>query len=139
MDLTARDRRQLAGVHPDLVRVIQMAAEQPDIVRFMVLEGLRSAERQLVLVDSGASRTMRSRHLTGHAVDIAPVLQIDSKGRCVPSWHWPHYHQLAPVIKRVADELNVAITWGGDWRRFKDGPHWELRWKSYPSTEVIQV
>jgi peptidoglycan L-alanyl-D-glutamate endopeptidase CwlK len=47
-------------------------------------------------------------------------------------WDWPLYHQLAAVVKDAAKAENVPIQWGGDWRTFKDGPHWELPWKAYP-------
>lgn len=130
--LTERDHRRLQGVHPDLVKVVEAAAQQPAGVWFMVIEGLRTIERQRELLAQGATTTLKSRHLTGHAVDIAPVLHLDNQGRCVPSWHWPHFHKLAPVIKAVAADLGVAITWGGDFPRFKDGPHWQLSWKAYP-------
>ena len=123
--LTVRDLKRLEGVHPDLVRVVRRAAQMSDLP-FMVLEGLRTPARQKQLVAKGASKTMRSRHLTGHAVDIAPLL-----GGKV-SWDWPLYHRLAPIVKRAAAAENVPIEWGGDWRTFKDGPHWQLPWAKYP-------
>jgi peptidoglycan L-alanyl-D-glutamate endopeptidase CwlK len=126
MTLTDRDRGRLKGVHPDLVRVVERAAELT-AVPFTVLEGLRSKERQQQMVAAGSSTTLNSRHLTGHAVDIAPL-----EGGKV-SWAWPLYHQLAPVIKQAAAECGVPIEWGGDWRRFKDGPHWQLPWSAYPA------
>lgn len=112
---------RLNGVHPDLQKVVRRALELTPI-DFMVLEGIRTKERQKVLFEKGATKTLNSRHLTGHAVDLAPV--IDGK----VSWDWPLYHKLAPAVKQAAKELGVAITWGGDWRTFKDGPHWELPW-----------
>jgi peptidoglycan L-alanyl-D-glutamate endopeptidase CwlK len=69
---------------------------------------------------------MKSRHLNGHAVDLAPM--IDGEVR----WDWPLYHALAPIIKDAAAMEKVEIEWGGDWRTFKDGPHWQLPWKDYP-------
>lgn len=117
--LGATSRARLHGVHPDLVRVVE-AAIQRSPIDFTVLEGLRSKERQKQLVAKGASKTMNSYHLTGHAVDIAPL--VDGK----VTWDWTYYHQLAPVIKQVAQELGVKVTWGGDWTSFKDGPHWQL-------------
>ena len=69
---------------------------------------------------------MNSRHLTGHAVDLAPVING------AVSWDWPLYHRLAKTVKASAAELGVPLTWGGDWRTFKDGPHWELPWASHP-------
>lgn len=128
--LSTRDRERLKGVHPDLVRVVERAASESDI-KFIVLEGLRTKARQKDLKASGASQTMNSRHIKapngyGHAVDLAPV----ENGQA--SWAWPLYHRLAPIIKRAAADEGVPIVWGGDWRDFKDGPHWELPWARYP-------
>ncbi len=126
MKLTARDETRLKGVHPDLVRVVRRVADTSPIP-FMILEGVRTAVRQRELVKTGASQTMNSRHLNGHAVDIAPLV-----GGKV-SWDWPLYHKLAAHVKAAADAERVAIEWGGDWRKFKDGPHWQLPWAKYPA------
>ncbi len=123
--LSRRSLDRLQGVHPDLVRVVQRAIRITPI-DFVVLEGLRTEARQRELVAAGASRTMRSRHLTGHAVDIAPWVGT-------VRWDWPLFDQLAPAIKQAASEEGVPVTWGGDWRTFKDGPHWELPRSAYPS------
>lgn len=126
---TGWDRRSLAnlmGVHNDLVRVMSLARERSAIA-FTVIEGLRTVERQRQLVAQGASKTMNSRHITGHAVDIVP-----HRPDGVLAFDWPLYHRLAPVIKEAARELGVPIAWGGDWVSFKDGPHWELPRGAYP-------
>lgn len=123
--LGKRSLDRLQGVHPDLVKVVKRAIEITEI-DFTVLEGLRTKERQRQLVNSGASLTMRSRHITGHAVDLAPL----DNGEV--SWHWPHYHILAPAVKQAAEELGVPIEWGGSWRKFPDGPHWQLPHRSHP-------
>jgi peptidoglycan L-alanyl-D-glutamate endopeptidase CwlK len=96
-------------------------------VDFTVREGLRTIARQRQLVAKGASKTMNSRHLTGHAVDLAPL----DDGQV--SWDWPLYHKMAPAVKAAAEELGIDIDWGGDWTSFKDGPHFQLSWKSYPA------
>jgi peptidoglycan L-alanyl-D-glutamate endopeptidase CwlK len=123
--LGQRSLSRLEGVHPDLVRVVKKAAAISSL-DFTVLEGLRTQERQKQLLGLGATKTMNSRHLTGHAVDLAPMV-----GGTV-RWDWPLYHQLAVIVKEAAKAENVPIQWGGDWRTFKDGPHWELPWKVYP-------
>jgi len=123
--LGQRSLSRLEGVHPDLVRVVKKAAAM-SALDFTVLEGLRTLDRQKQLMASGATKTLNSRHLTGHAVDLAPMI-----GGTV-RWDWPLYHQLAAVVKDAAKAENVPIQWGGDWRTFKDGPHWELPWKVYP-------
>jgi peptidoglycan L-alanyl-D-glutamate endopeptidase CwlK len=125
MILTERDRSRLTGVNPDLIRVIEHAAAITTIP-FTIIEGVRTLERQKQLVRQGASWTLDSRHLTGHAVDLTPL----DNGQ--PSWHWPLYHRLAPIIKRAAEQVGVPVEWGGDWKRRKDGPHWQLPNNIYP-------
>ncbi len=123
----ARSLRSLEGVHVDLVRVMELArARSP--VRFTIIEGLRTIERQRQLVAQGASKTMNSRHITGHAVDIVPHRPDGTL-----AFDWPLYYQIAPVIKAAAKEIGVPVEWGGDWRTFKDGPHWQLPHASYPA------
>lgn len=124
-----RSLDRMKSLHPDIVQVMNLAISRSP-VDFTVLEGLRTVERQKHLVATGASKTMNSRHLTGHAIDIAP---LDSG---VVSWDWPLYHKLAPVIKEAAEELGVDLEWGGDWTSFKDGPHWQLSWNSYNKTDM---
>lgn len=123
--LSARSRSRLAGVHPDMVRVVERAITLTP-VDFMVTEGLRTIERQRKLVAAGASRTMNSRHITGHAVDIAAI--IDGKVR----WDWPLYPRIAKAFRDAARQENVKIVWGGDWPKLRDGPHFELDRSVYP-------
>ena len=126
MTLTERDRVRLIGVHPDLVRVIERAAQITPL-EFIITEGKRTMARQRELVKAGASQTLNSRHLTGHAVDVAA--RVGGQIR----WDWPLYSRLAEAFKKAAEELQVAIEWGGDWKSFKDGPHFQLSAKRYPS------
>lgn len=132
MQLTARDLQRLEGVHPDLVRVVARAAETTPIA-FMVGEGLRTRERQAQLVRQGRSWTQNSRHLTGHAVDLIVLTDQDGDGDIEVSWRWQDYDRFAPVMKAAGLELGVFLDWGGDWRQ-KDGPHWQLPWKTYPAS-----
>lgn len=120
--LGKRSQDRLVGVHADLVKVINRAVAITPI-DFAVLEGLRTPERQAQLVAAGASQTMNSRHLTGHAVDLG--VWVNGAVR----WDWPLYHRLAGVIKQAAKDVDVAVEWGGDWKRFPDGPHWQLPWE----------
>lgn len=121
--ISDRSRQRLVGVHPDLTRVVLRAANNAD---FAVIEGLRTLERQKYLVAKGASKTMRSRHLTGHAVDLAPVVNGNVR------WDWKHFYPLAEIVKTAAKDEGVLVEWGGDWQTFKDGPHWQLPWAAYP-------
>ena len=125
--LTPRDLERLRGVHPDLVRVVTRARQD---FAFFVIEGLRSEAGQRALVARGASRTLNSRHLTGHAVDLGPVpLDWDDKDA---------FRRMAGAVLRAADAEGVPVVWGGGFRDAKgrywfDGPHFELSRAKYPA------
>ena len=120
--LSLRSRQRLSGVHPDLVAVVKRAIEITE-QDFAVTEGIRNIDRQRQLVAKGKSKTMNSRHLTGHAVDLVPW---------PVSWDWEHFYPIADAMKTAAKELKVDLEWGGDWKTFKDGPHFQLSRKKYP-------
>lgn len=131
--LNKRSLRSLEGVHPALCLVARRAAEiwPEDGTSFIITEGLRTASRQMDLVRAGASRTMNSRHLSGRdgyakAIDLAFVVKGDVR------WDWPLYKKMADIVKRAADIEKVPIEWGGDWKSFKDGPHFQLPASKYP-------
>lgn len=123
--LSQKSLDRLNGVHPDLVKVVKRAIELTPI-DFRVTEGLRTVERQAHLFKKGATKTMRSRHIVGKAIDFValPDGQV--------SWNWDHYPKIADAFKQAASELGVQIIWGGDWKSFRDGPHIELNRKYYP-------
>ncbi|WXL27748.1 M15 family metallopeptidase [Ectopseudomonas mendocina] len=135
--LSRRSEQRLEGVHPDLQGVVRLAITLTE-VDFSVTEGVRTAERQKVLVAKGASTTTNSRHIpkkpaarpelgaVSHAVDLAAMIGTEVR------WDWPLYHKLAEAMKTAASKLKVPIVWGGDWKTFKDGPHFELDRKFYP-------
>lgn len=116
---------RLVGLHPDLVKIVKRAIEITE-VDFRVGEGLRTVERQNQLKAAGATTTLNSRHLTGHAVDLIALVGGEVR------WDWPLYHKIAAAMKQAAKELNIPLEWGGDWKTFKDGPHYQLPWKQYP-------
>jgi peptidoglycan L-alanyl-D-glutamate endopeptidase CwlK len=124
--LGLKSKWNLQGVHEDLVEVVSRAI-QLSTIDFTVLEGVRSIERQRALCECGASQTMKSRHLTGHAVDLGAL--IDGQVR----WDWPLYHKIAEAMKTAALELHIPIEWGGDWKTFPDGPHFQLTHAQYPA------
>lgn len=123
--LSIRSRARLQGVHPALVAVVE-AAILITPVDFMVTEGLRSRERQAALVRAGASRTLNSRHLTGHAVDVAAL--VEGKVR----WDWPLYGRIAEAFGAAAGRLGTPLVWGGNWPSLRDGPHFELDRRAFP-------
>jgi len=135
-------RQKLKGVHKDLVTVMTTAIRFSEI-DFSVLEGLRSKERQQKLFNQGKSKTLNSRHITGHAVDLVPF---------PISWDWPKFYLVADAVIFAAKRENIAVRWGGNWRvndirtwegtgeelakaytgSFPDGPHFELTREFYP-------
>ena len=145
--LSQRSLDNLVGVQPALVAVVKRAIELTK-VDFGVIEGLRTQARQQELVNSGASQTMNSRHLTGHAVDLMAYVGARA------SWELNLYDDIADAMKQAAIELNTPIRWGGAWtvhdirewkgtmaaamntyiderrkqgrRPFIDGPHFEM-------------
>lgn len=120
--------RRLEGVHPALVL---WALRVVDIMDCSVIYGLRTRAEQRVLVDKGASKTMRSMHLVqstgyGHAIDLAPY-PIDWAGL-------NRFYILGGVGLAVAKDMGLPIIWGRDWdgdmefddQDFNDFLHWEL-------------
>lgn len=155
--LGPKSQSRLTGVHDHLARVVRRAITL-STVDFTVVEGLRSPDRQRDLVAAGASQTMASRHLTGHAVDLAPVV-----GGIV-RWDWPLVHRVADAMRAAGRAEGIPIRWGGAWdvlltqtdqqdpeavmeayaarvraagrKPFVDGPHFELPVHLYPAKEA---
>lgn len=130
--LDAASERRLEGVHPDLQRVVRRAAAITG-VRFVVTEGARTLARQRQLVAKGASQTLRSRHLPGGRLNLAHAVDLAAKVGGSIRWDWPLYERLAEAMKQAADDVGVPIEWGGDWRSFRDGPHFQLPWGTHPA------
>ena len=122
--LGTRSKENLSGVHPDLVAVVELAIKLTE-QDFLVIEGMRTVERQKKLLAEGKSKTMKSRHLTGHAVDLCPY-PVD----------WEDHEKfkvIAKAMKAAAEDLGISIEWGGDWKNGWDKPHYQLPHKDYPA------
>jgi hypothetical protein len=124
-----RSESNLVGVHPDLVRVARHALTLSP-VDFAITEGVRSLKRQQELFNQHLTKTIHSRHLIGYAIDVVAYI-----GNTV-SWDLPHYATIAKAMKAASEELNIPIEWGGDWRSFRDGPHFQLTYKAYPDPKT---
>ena len=150
---------RLAGLNDDLVKFVKVLAEKHPVDLFIV-QGLRTKAQQAILVQGGHSTTMNSRHLTGHAVDIALVVDKKYVGD-----DWGLYWPLADSARTVSIETEIPIIWGAIWdtelaklagdpedeyhayvKRWKasnpqssrsgplaDGPHFQLPLDKYPS------
>lgn len=134
--LGARSLANLEGVHPDLVAVVKRAIEITT-QDFTVFDGLRTVAEQEQMVKSGASQTMNSKHLRqpdgyGHAVDLVPW--INGK----PRWEWPAIYPIAEAMQTAANELGVAITWGGCWCTLAPGKAPEVMVQEYVTRRIKQ-
>lgn len=129
--LSRRSEERLQGVHPDLIRVVRGAILHSKI-DFIVVEGRRSMERQKELFAAGKSKTMKSRHLTGHAVDLAPLVDMNGDGVAELTWIRESFYPIVDAMRASAAAAGILIEWGGDWATFVDMPHWQLPWSRYP-------
>lgn len=110
--------------HPKL-RLLLLEAIKTSPIDFTVIETVRTIEQQKVYVAKGTSKTMKSRHIPStnksglcEAFDIAPY-PINWKDI-------QRFKDLSIYIKKIARQLNISITYGGDWVTFKDYPHYQL-------------
>ena len=106
--LSTRSQERLMGVEPELKEVVYEAIKVTKI-DFGVIEGLRTEEKQKQLVESGASQTMKSKHLEGRAVDL--MAYIGGRG----SWELNVYDEIADAMKEAATKVDVAVRWGAAW------------------------
>ena len=107
--LSERSLGKLEGVN-DSMKIVVMKAITLTKIDFGVICGLRTQEEQEELVAKGASKTMKSRHLTGDAVDL--MCYLGSRG----SWELNLYDDVADAMKKAAQDEGVGIRWGAAWQ-----------------------
>jgi peptidoglycan L-alanyl-D-glutamate endopeptidase CwlK len=130
-----RQATRLAEVHPTLRTAFAKALlawlQQPDLAkqgRPIVTAGYRSSSEQEALYAQGRTRPGpvvtykrggESRHNTvpARALDVAFLLE----GGQV-SWSAELLARFAPMMKAASP----TVRWGGDWKGFKDRPHFEV-------------
>lgn len=111
-----QSEKHLSEIHIELYEVVFLARLLSE-VPFEITDGLRTIEEQRYYYETGKSRTMKSKHLTGHAVDVVPT---------PVRWDREAFLPIAEAMFKAADMLDTPIVWGGNWRTFKDYPHFEL-------------
>jgi peptidoglycan L-alanyl-D-glutamate endopeptidase CwlK len=127
---TQRTQDNLVGVHPDLV-TLWNAAVLP--YPCQVIDGLRTFDEQEQMVKTGASQTLNSRHLTGHAIDFAVWPNgLDND----VSWNPSYYIACVRSLKSTAKGLGIHCTFGADWEKLKDYTHVQLSWEHYPISQA---
>lgn len=116
---STRSKKNLEGVNPVLVSIVTESLSRSPF-DFIVVEGLRTLETQKIYLAQKRTRTLDSYHITGHAIDIA--LLVNGK----VNYDLANYKKVAQVFKEVAKEKRVSLTWGGDWKGLVDGPHFQI-------------
>ncbi len=122
--------KEIQGVHPDLLSVVNRARELSPIAFEVVPDngGLRDLAEQRRLKRAGKSRAILGRHTIGHAIDLVPT---DNRGR--PNFKdLKGFDAIRAAMEMAANELGVPIQWGGNWKKLVDKPHFELDRKVYP-------
>jgi len=107
--LSQRSFQRLAGVDEALQETVKLAIQKTKI-DFGVICGMRNLKEQEALVAKGASKTMKSKHLEGKAVDL--MAYIDG-GRA--SWELNLYDEIADAMKEASKETEVDLRWGACW------------------------
>lgn len=107
-------------------------------VNILIYETIRTKETQREYVNKGASKTMKSYHLVGQALDFVP---ISSKGEAL----WNGYND--DKIKKIINyAIQLGFVWGGNWKKFVDKPHLQYEYRGYgtdtfgkPSSEQLTM
>lgn len=119
-----RSKRRMRGVDSRLQAVFDEVIKEFDCT---IIEGLRSKERQKELLKQGATKTLKSKHLEGRAMDVAPYpIDWDDRDR---------FHYFGGYVLGVASQMGYNVRWGGDWdsdtetkdNSFDDLVHFEIR------------
>ena len=106
--LSNRSSSRLEGINPKLIEVVKTAITLTK-VDFGVTCGMRTVEEQEKLVASGASQTMKSKHLEGRAVDLVAYIGPNV------TWALNMYDDLADAMAAAAKQKGVALKWGAAW------------------------
>lgn len=133
---------RLEGLNPNLLKVVKRAIELTE-QDFLVVEGVRTKEQCWINYGKGRTASqcqaknvptkyaqphlskvtwlndpLGSKHVSGKAVDLVPY---------PVEWNdLNKFRVIAVAMKAAANELHVKISWGGDWTKTKDYPHFEL-------------
>lgn len=115
-------KAKLYTCHADLIRLFEAVIKKTDCT---IVCGYRGKDEQDKAFAEGKSKlkfpSSRHNRKPSEAVDAVPY-PID--------WNdLERFKALAKIVKETAKELGIAIEWGGDWKSFKDMPHYQLRKK----------
>ena len=115
--LSRRSLERLDGVHPALIFCVKYAIKVSK-VDFGVTEGVRTLRRQKELLKAKKTQTLKSKHLTGHAVDLLAYLNGEA------CWELNLYDEIADAMREAAIKYKVKMVWGGSWYSVPDIRKW---------------
>ena len=134
--LSKRSLDTMAGVNPNLVKVIK-AAINDSPYDFMITQGLRTAKYQNELYQQGRTKKgLKVTNADGYIKKSNHQMKIDGYGYAIDfvilngkvlDWDTESkYQAVAKHILEVGHKLGINLEWGGDWK-FKDYPHIQLK------------
>lgn len=116
--IETRLSRLSAEFLPTVEQFLSLLTQQRIYV--VVIETLRTPKRQQELYDDGRSETLNSLHLSGNAIDLAPVRYYDGRVREI---NWNTSDPLWSKIGSLGESL--GLEWGGRWESFPDFVHFQ--------------
>lgn len=118
--------QRLATCHADIRRVCENVIKTYDIT---ILEGHRNKTDQEQYFSQGKSQLHypHSKHnsLPSLAVDVAPY-PVDWSDTARFCTMWEVFRAVAQQL-RECGEITSHFEWGGNWKKFKDYPHIEIK------------
>ena len=105
-----------------MLQIVANEAMLLQVMDFSVVCGHRDKKDQMIAYQENRSKLVwpKSKHnkMPSEAMDLIPY----------PEGYTNIYkfYKLAGIILAVAKLNNIEITWGGDWKSFKDYPHFQI-------------
>lgn len=138
--------RHRAMLHGELIEVLDAVLEEAtDEQDFAIIDGLRNEREQTLAFQNGTSQAeyAKSYHNgsfdedgiwhddISDAADVMPYpIEWPDKEKDLP-YEYVHkmlrIYDLAYRILKKADELGIALEWGGMFKSFFDGPHYQRK------------
>ena len=134
------------GMHPDLLELTTRASQlagfpigvniavvdDPKHGKVQMQGGVRDEANQQHMVDIGYSKTMNSNHLKGKAIDLVPLVDGQPQWNASPE----QFKAISVAMEQASKELGIPVEWGGNWKGFKDLPHYQLP-KGYKGKQPV--
>lgn len=123
---SGRSLKRLDECHPLLRRLMLSVVEETDI---SIICGARGEAEQNKAYALGHSklRWPQSKH------NLSPSMAVDAVPFPIDWKDIDRFKELGQIVKQhweripAEERSGASLSWGGDWKTFKDYPHWELK------------